>query len=439
MDDSPFALPIPLPGRAYTVSWTLFHFLLVLLKHYKLYSRMPSNQDREEEEPGIKWLAFCALGMVLSLALYGVVLEYATSGGNKLHELSFVFVTTFVYTITAFVFRLFFGEKQSDIPKRQMLVLGFTSLASTYTSVRSLRYVIFPVQILFKSCKPVPVMAFGVALGKKYPFKKYVNVIIITTGVALFMGGGTSASKHSDDGSSQADMMGLGILMLTLSLCFDGATGAYEDKLMGNDHIGPFDLMYNIQFGKAVISFVILIITNQLGAFVETLQSGGITLIFLGLSGALGQVFIFLTISKFGALNCALIGLIRKLLTLALSFVLYKHSMNGYQVVGLCLAVLSMFMEFSGKGKSKSKSKDFDAKAPSPDWVDENGNSGDEQQTLLQLEMTEMGEPSSSSENRGSSNIGRPSTPQVNLDLEDLLGTADVDKAGGKAPIVSII
>ena len=108
-------------------------------------------------------------------------------------------------------------------------------------------------------------------------------------------------------------------------------------------------------------------------------------------------------------------------------------------MVGLCLAVLSMFMEFSGKGKSKSKSKDFDAKAPSPDWVDENGNSGDEQQTLLQLEMTEMGEPSSSSENRGSSNIGRPSTPQVNLDLEDLLGTADVDKAGGKAPIVSII
>lgn len=36
-------------------------------------------------------------------------------------------------------------------------------------------------------------MLFGTLLGKKYPMRKYVNVIIITTGVALFMGGGSSA------------------------------------------------------------------------------------------------------------------------------------------------------------------------------------------------------------------------------------------------------
>jgi UDP-galactose transporter B1 len=274
-------------------------------------------------------------------------------------------------------------------------------------------------------------MAFGVALGKKYPLKKYINVIIITTGVGLFMGGGNSASKGVDDGSSQSDMMFLGILMLTLSLCFDGATGAYEDKLMGNDHIGPFDLMYNIQFGKAVISFVILIITNQLGAFVDTLQKGGITLFFLGLSGALGQVFIFLTISKFGALNCALIGLIRKLLTLTLSFVLYHHSMNGYQVVGLSMAVMSMFMEFGSRGKKSDEPKEVEGRTPSPDWVDENGNSVSEKQGLLQLEMTGVSSSSDSS--------SRPSTPQVDLDLEDLLGTAEVDVTGGKGLAASII
>jgi UDP-galactose transporter B1 len=74
-------------------------------------------------------------------------------------------------------------------------------------------------------------------------------------GVALFMGGGSSTRKEEDadggdtgsDDSSGADTMLLGVLMLSVSLCFDGATGAYEDKLMGNDHIGPFDLMYNIQ------------------------------------------------------------------------------------------------------------------------------------------------------------------------------------------------
>lgn len=65
------------------------------------------------------------------------------------------------------------------------LIYFSSSTASTFTSVRSLRYVIYPVQVLFKSCKPVPVMLFGLVLGKKYSIRKYVNVIIITVGGGL--------------------------------------------------------------------------------------------------------------------------------------------------------------------------------------------------------------------------------------------------------------
>ena len=89
--------------------------------------------------------------MISSLTMYGVVLEYATSGKQKLHEMSFVFVTTSIYTITAYIARWVFGEKPTDISKYQMLFLSITSIASTFTSVRSLRYVIYPVQLLFVS------------------------------------------------------------------------------------------------------------------------------------------------------------------------------------------------------------------------------------------------------------------------------------------------
>jgi UDP-galactose transporter B1 len=239
-----------------------------------------------DKHAGYGWLLFCVIGMVSSLTLYGIVLEYVTSGGRKLHELSFVFVTTSIYSVTAYIARGIFGEKPTNISKYQMLTLSLTSIASTFTSVRSLRYVIYPVQVLFKSCKPVPVMIFGLILGKKYPLRKYVNVIIITTGVALFMGGGNS-TKSSKGGS---DTTLIGALMLSVSLCFDGATGAYEDKLMANDHVEPFDLMYNIQFGKAVISFCCLVATNGLNDFVHTISEGGMSLVILGLTGALGQV-----------------------------------------------------------------------------------------------------------------------------------------------------
>ena len=193
-------------------------------------------------------------------------------------------------------------------------------------------------------------MLFGTILGKKYALRKYVNVIIITTGVALFMGGGTSTRKAG--GGSDTTLMGA--LMLSVSLCFDGATGAYEDKLMGNDHVEPFDLMFNIQLGKAVISFCALVVTNGLVHFFQTLQQGGLMLVLLGITGAVGQVFVFVTIAKFGALNCALIGLGRKMLSLLLSFVLYGHTLNAIQTVGLTLSLVAMIANFYEKVRCAS-------------------------------------------------------------------------------------
>jgi UDP-galactose transporter B1 len=134
-------------------------------------------------------------------------------------------------------------------------------------------------------------MIFGAVLGQKYTLKKMVNVALITVGVALFMGGGTSTAKHTSDGSSSADTTMMGAIILSISLCFDGATGAYEDKLMsGSNKVGPFDLMFNIQLGKSVISFCTLIVINGISEFVGTIQDGGWSLVLLGLTGALGQV-----------------------------------------------------------------------------------------------------------------------------------------------------
>jgi UDP-galactose transporter B1 len=39
-----------------------------------------------------------------------MVLEYATSGGRRLHELSLIFVTSSIYALTAYVGRIVQGE-----------------------------------------------------------------------------------------------------------------------------------------------------------------------------------------------------------------------------------------------------------------------------------------------------------------------------------------
>ena len=85
------------------------------------------------------WLTICFFGIMFSFVGYGLLLEYATSGGRKLHELSFLFVTSLLYTCTAAAGRHVRDETPSTIPPARFAVLGVTSMGSTFCSVRSLR------------------------------------------------------------------------------------------------------------------------------------------------------------------------------------------------------------------------------------------------------------------------------------------------------------
>ncbi len=55
---------------------------------------------------------------------------------------------------------------------------------------------------------------------------------------------------------------------------------------------------------------------NQVHVFAQMCQDMGFLLPALGLSRAIRQVFIFVTIAKFDALTCEIIGLARKVATL---------------------------------------------------------------------------------------------------------------------------
>jgi UDP-galactose transporter B1 len=197
-------------------------------------------------------------------------------------------------------------------------------------------------------------MLMGAAMGKKYSLRKYINVCLIVTGVALFMGGrdkgGSKKSAEDNDSETTSGASQLiGIVMLFISLCFDGGTGAYEDKLMSVHSVQPFDLMFNIQMGKTILAGIGLVVLNQIHIFIKMCNDMGFLLVALGLSGALGQVFIFVTIAKFGALTCSIIGLARKVTTLVASIWFYGHHLGPIQFLGLVLSVGAMVLNFVGK------------------------------------------------------------------------------------------
>ena len=48
----------------------------------------------------------------------------------------------------------------------------------------------------------------------------------------MFMGCGDKSKGSNADSDKEGPMMYFGVILLFISLCFDGGTGAYEDKLM---------------------------------------------------------------------------------------------------------------------------------------------------------------------------------------------------------------
>ena len=113
-----------------------------------------------------------------------------------------------------------------------LLIAITSSLASPfgYASLAHLDYITF---ILAKSCKLLPVMFLQITLFRQsYPLYKYLVVLAVTSGVAVFTLHAGSAKAHSKPSKAAINPdknVPWGILLLTINLLFDGLTNTTQD------------------------------------------------------------------------------------------------------------------------------------------------------------------------------------------------------------------
>merc|ERR1712013_536232 len=104
----------------------------------------------------------------------------------------------------AFVMSFVFTTKEQDTTKSTYYAISsFTYLLAMVTSNKALSWVNYPTQVVGKSCKPIPVMILGVLVGRKsYPLLKYLFILMIVVGVALFMYKDKAGSKATGGSDS---------------------------------------------------------------------------------------------------------------------------------------------------------------------------------------------------------------------------------------------
>ncbi|XP_060879368.1 solute carrier family 35 member B1 [Metopolophium dirhodum] len=305
----------------------------------------------------------CAAGIFVCYFFYGILQEkitrgtYGTQGEKFTYSLSLVFVQCVVnYAFARLVLKAFPEESPDTTKSAYYAVSAVTYLLAMIFSNMALQWVNYPTQVVAKSGKPIPVMILGVLLGRKsYPLKKYLFVLLVVIGVALFM------FKDGKSNSSQADssLLGLGEILLILSLTMDGVTGAVQERMRSESKTKSGHMMVNMNLWSMMFLSVALIGTGQIFDFISFVQRYPqmlVQLLLFSAFSALGQFFIFWTVSDFGPLPCSIVTTTRKFFTVLASVIFFGNPMLTRQWIATIIVFVGLFLDsFYGKQPAKSK------------------------------------------------------------------------------------
>lgn len=284
----------------------------------------------------------------------------------------------------------------SPLLQQYLLVSALQSTGSSL-SLEAMRHLSFPAITLAKSSKLVPVLVMNVLLyRRKFAAYKYVVVALVTLGVWMFMALGKKKAAAVAQGNSL-----LGMTLLGIHLLFDGTTNSTQDEVFAT--YGPFVsgtqmmLVMNaisatylwaaLLMPEGLVSYVCLQVRHFFASLLHphwiasVLLAGAPTpvlsmtpqlvgglqflarhpdaardVLLYGLAGALGQIAIFETLERFGSLTLVSITVTRKLFTMLLSILVYKHHLRSPQWVGVVIVFAALLIEVRAKQRQQRAS-----------------------------------------------------------------------------------
>merc|ERR550537_2020885 len=220
-------------------------------------------------------------------------------------------------------------------PLWKYVLISVLNVGASMCQYSALEYVSFPVQMLGKSFKMMPVMVWGMLVaGKSYGATDWLIAGAVTGGVTEFLMTGPISSTD-DEGSSV-----YGIALLGGFLLLDGFTSTFQEKLFKDHVTSKYNQMLYINLGSCVISSFTLIASGRIGhAIGFAAGHTGFVWDAMTLSGAAvaGQWFIYSQVKEFGALVFAATMNVRQIASILMSYLQYGHAITRNQLLGLVI------------------------------------------------------------------------------------------------------
>jgi UDP-galactose transporter B1 len=283
--------------------------------------------------------------------------------------------------ITANIVELVYPTPPSNVPALAFWKAAISSAIASPIGYEALKYISYPMMILTKSSKPVPVMLAGFFyFNRKYTWYKCTGVAFVCIGITMFTlyKSSSKSSKQTADSSSQSLSSTIfGIFLVLVNLGLDGYTNNEQDEIFLRYRIKSLDMMKYVNMWQSLYIFAYLGLgyliygngSEIYGSVVVISSCPTIRydLFMFCMCASLGQVLLFTLIKEFGSLLWVTVSVTRKLFTVLASVVIFKHAVNLPQWMGIAFVFSGLMLEIIMSHRNKEK---VDAKETGGDKED---------------------------------------------------------------------
>lgn len=300
----------------------------------------------------IQRLVICSVGLIVTFAIWGVMQERMLAGtyDGVYFDSSYglVFMNRLLGLLLSWSLMVYFRVPWYPTALWEYSIPSMANMLAAYCQYEALRYVSFPVVMLAKAFKMVPVMLVGKILNNKsYATHEYMSGAVVALGLYLFINASETLTFDTNVFGHPETVSGAlcGVVLLLLFLVFDSSTGQWQSRIFDlNPHLSPLQMMLTMNAFSVAFSFVTLVHEEQLTSsltFVYEHPQMLVHLVFFCVAGTIGQLFIFYTVKHFGALVFSIIMSLRILVSTVLSCWIYSHPIPEMGYVGIILVCVA--------------------------------------------------------------------------------------------------
>eukprot|EP00746_Dinoflagellata_sp_MGD_P067489 gnl/MRDRNA2_/MRDRNA2_27861_c0_seq1.p1 gnl/MRDRNA2_/MRDRNA2_27861_c0~~gnl/MRDRNA2_/MRDRNA2_27861_c0_seq1.p1 ORF type:complete len:348 (+),score=46.10 gnl/MRDRNA2_/MRDRNA2_27861_c0_seq1:116-1159(+) len=337
---------------------------------------MDTEAPSTQKDVSIWRITFLAILFCGAMALMNVIIEHAEHNVRTLDATTLGIGLTLGQFFFCFLSALLCGgqvfaktasSEENLLKENAKTFLPYVSLAvlifcGTGFANIAVGYVQYPVMVVFKSSKLVPVMLVSGIMGnsRTYSIKDYMAAMLICFGTVGF-----AWNAGRDDSTS--NMVYVGIALLVSALAADALSSNMQQKMMQQEAVDPMTMMARLNFVGFVGILAFQTISGEASQILKGAMQEPMILMYIaavGLSLSIGAWANTNLINEAGAVFTICVATLRKALTIMLSYIIFPKPLTYIHIVSAILLAAGLTLSdlMSDVKKSEKHEKDENAR-----------------------------------------------------------------------------